>query len=673
MRTTTILCLLLTLFCATLGAAGRTVQKGIIREYNEKAAKTPLAGVELNVRSANSTVSAKDGSFTLEFLTLNPGEKVNVRRIEKNGYEIFNKEAVEQWNINPATPFTILMCRSDRFKRIRDAYHKASSQSYARQLKKEQDALARLRAEGKLKEEEYQRSLLELTENYEQQLDKLENYIDRFARIDMTELSAAEQEIIDLVRAGNIDDAIARYDQLDFIGSYCSEMGDIHKLDIAAAAISQASEEKRANADKLRTTVMRQIETLRLAGGRENMARVGRLLQRLADADTTDATAALELASFLQGRDDHSATIEYAGRALRHGDPSQKYLASFLIQSSAILSGNAGFVSGEKLKEMLASEFSHKDPELRICLLSIALINPESFNLSPADIDTFFAEIADFRPASLTQHRSKQLAMVMVSEYKRLHNLYSSPDLLLRDQKAILDYAEEIRKRYGDDKTSGNTSIGVATMYLASLLSRHDFSDFDHISEPYKAICLNLFAGDPEQYKDSYHSFSTICIAREIFRPGAPDAISAYRDYLRTYTSAFPTADASMASLLQNTLSLLSITHAAGVSPIPFIDTFAEVFPLNDASGPLADICTGALLIAATALNADISKFEPLIDESLGRLPDNAPMLVAKGDILLGQGKSAEAKRLLDKAMQAAPNMDISTTRLYRTFHDTGL
>ena len=154
------------LIMSALGLSAQAVQDGIIKEYNEKNAKTPLSGVELNVRSAGSTVSDTDGEFSLRFLTLKPGEKVNVRRIEKLGYELFNKEAIEQWNINPTTPFVIVMCRADRFKKIRDNYERVSSESYERQLKKEQAQLARLKEEGRLKEEEYNRQLAELNENY---------------------------------------------------------------------------------------------------------------------------------------------------------------------------------------------------------------------------------------------------------------------------------------------------------------------------------------------------------------------------------------------------------------------------------------------------------------------------------------------------------------------------
>lgn len=77
-------------FVATVCASAQTVQPGLVKEYNEKAEKTPLAGVELNVRSAYSTVSDKNGAFSLNFLTMKPEEKINVRRIEKLGYEVFD-------------------------------------------------------------------------------------------------------------------------------------------------------------------------------------------------------------------------------------------------------------------------------------------------------------------------------------------------------------------------------------------------------------------------------------------------------------------------------------------------------------------------------------------------------------------------------------------------------
>lgn len=274
-------------FITAIMTCAQTTQTGLVQEYNERAKKTPLAGVELNVRSAGNTVSDQKGEFSLQFLTLKPGEKVNVRRIEKLGYEIFNKEAVEQWNINPKTPFVIIMCRSDRFKKIRDNYEKVSSESYARQLKKEEAALAKLKEDGKIKEREYEQRLVELRENFDRQLDNLENYVDRFSRIDLSEISGVEQDIIRLVQEGKIEEAIAKYEEQNFVSKYTEEVSQLKKVSSAIDQLSDVKAAKEQTRDSLYAAIDRHVETLRLAGGKNNFDKIEVILHDIAYTDTT--------------------------------------------------------------------------------------------------------------------------------------------------------------------------------------------------------------------------------------------------------------------------------------------------------------------------------------------------------------------------------------------------
>ena len=285
-------------FCFSQSYA-QTIQNGVIQEYNERAKKTPLGGVELNVRSAGSTVSDGNGNFKLQFLTLKPGEKVNVRRVEKLGYEIFNKEAVEQWNINPKEPFVIIMCSSERFKKIRDNYERVSSESYARQLKKEEAALAKLKADGKLQEVEYKKQLYELRENYEKQLDNLDNYVDRFSRIDLSELSIVEQKIIELVQQGKIDEAIAKYEEQNYVDKYTKEVAQIKEVSSAIDKLSDIKVSKEQSRDTLLAAINRQVETLKLAGGKENYERIHVILRDVAFSDTTNAECMIKYGIFL--------------------------------------------------------------------------------------------------------------------------------------------------------------------------------------------------------------------------------------------------------------------------------------------------------------------------------------------------------------------------------------
>lgn len=136
---------------ATLGMHAQVVQTGRVLEYNEDGSKTPLSGVEISVRSASTAVSDSDGNFSITFLpTMYAGDRITVRHINKAGYEVFNKDALEQWNLNPKTPFVIVMCESDKFKKIRDKY----SANYKKQLDREILKLNKLKEDNQTGGEE---------------------------------------------------------------------------------------------------------------------------------------------------------------------------------------------------------------------------------------------------------------------------------------------------------------------------------------------------------------------------------------------------------------------------------------------------------------------------------------------------------------------------------------
>lgn len=296
-----------------LVSGAQVAQKGIVQEYNEKAKKTPLGGVELRVRYAGSTVSDRDGTFTLTFPNGSPGGQIDFRSIEKDGYEIFNKDALEQLNINPGRPVVVVMCRSDRFKKIRDNYHRVSSESYARKMKQDEAALAGMKKEGKLKEAEYDRQLQELRENYERQLDNLEAYVDRFARIDLSELSEAEQEIIELVQQGKIDEAIQRYDELGIEDSLVEGINELKKVDSAISHLAEKEAVLTESGDSLYAMATRQIENLMLEPTPQRVEKALSIYCRIADSDAANVEWLRRTADFIS-----SPHVADTGRAIHY-------------------------------------------------------------------------------------------------------------------------------------------------------------------------------------------------------------------------------------------------------------------------------------------------------------------------------------------------------------------
>ena len=238
----------------------QSTQQVTVLEYNGKEQKTPLQGVSLSVQNAGSAMSDAQGALTLQFRTLKAGDAVQLRRIDLAGYEVFNQEAVDAWTISPQRTFTLVLCKSERFKALCEQYNAAASASYERQLKKDKATLEQLRKEGKIRKQEYDQQLAALDQQYNEQLDNLENYVDRFARIDLSEISEEEQKIIELVQQGEIDEAIRRYEELDLLSKYQQQSAEILSVRATRSELQEMSEQKMEARDSLIEVLKEQIK-----------------------------------------------------------------------------------------------------------------------------------------------------------------------------------------------------------------------------------------------------------------------------------------------------------------------------------------------------------------------------------------------------------------------------
>ncbi len=235
--------------------SAQSVQVVQILEYNGKEQKTPVKGVALTVGNAAAAISDAEGFLTLNFRTFKAGDPVQIRRIDKSGYEVFNLEAVEQWTISPKQTFQLVICKSDRIRALCDLYNQAASQSYDKQLQQEKARLEADRKAGRLKEDEYKAELQKTEDFYAQQLENLDLYVERFAHFDLSELSQQEQAIITLVQKGEIEEAIAKYEEMDLLGKYQQQTADIKQIRSAQDSLSVIREEKVIARDSIKSTI----------------------------------------------------------------------------------------------------------------------------------------------------------------------------------------------------------------------------------------------------------------------------------------------------------------------------------------------------------------------------------------------------------------------------------
>lgn len=657
-------------FCLSLSASAQVVQKGVVVEYNEKAAKTALAGVEVRAQRAQSTVSDKKGSFVLDFPTLKAGDRVAVRRIEKPGYEIFNKEAVEQWNINPSQPFTVVMCRSDRFKRIRDGYERAASASYERQFRKEKSALEKERAAGKLREEEYEKELRTLQESYDSQLDKLENYVDRFARIDLSELSAEEQGVLDLVAEGKIEDAIGKYDELDFTGKYLKELKKERELGASARRLAELEAKVRGDKEELLKSVRRQVETLRLGGGRENMRRAGEILRQLADADTTDATSALEYAEYAMDRGDRTTSDVYLRRVLAHGTPEQKYVAEIHLETNRILYNSAQTADGKSIMELMGSDYSRKNPEVRIALLGVLFVSSEATALDVAKIAELEEEVRDYKPCNEAGRVAKMMALMALGQLKKTRKMYGSAEEYSRELKEVLNYADELAALYGENFDGLKLALAPAGEYLPILLSERRFEEFDSIAPRYGALALKHYRKDPDANLLYYRTIAVNLLTREIMRPGAAGFLAMYKDYIADIKGHSEETPQLVMALAMEFAGLENGMMMQGTDPGAAIDFFLAEYPAGKYSEPVFAELYAMIVLLPSEAGGDISKYEDVVDKCLRLKADSAMAHLAKGLILHDRKDLAGARKELEAAGQCAGGLDLTQTRLYKLLNN---
>lgn len=291
-------------------AFSQTVQRGVVVEYNAEKKATPLSNVEIVVANAGSTVTNEKGEFTLRFRQLKPGDHVVVRRIMKVGYEIFNKEAIEQWYISgDDVPFVIELCKSTYLQNSRNQMIDQADKRLVAQFEKDKKQLSIDLKHNSISKEEYEKRLNKLTRDYENKLSNIDTYIDRFVRIDLSSLDDNEKKIMAYVQEGDYDKAIELYEKEQLIHKLKQQDQNLKRFDEASAQFSQKEKELNDMRNQIRNSVFRQIDLLRMQGGEQAHDKITGLYRDLAMADTTNTLNMLYYGRQLASQADYDGAM----------------------------------------------------------------------------------------------------------------------------------------------------------------------------------------------------------------------------------------------------------------------------------------------------------------------------------------------------------------------------
>ena len=454
--------LTLIILATALTAVAQATQPCIVKQYNQKQQKTPLAGVQVEVRGAQTATSAANGAVTLQFATLKPGDRVPFRSATKAGYELMNRTSVEQWNISrDQKPFEIVLIQSAYFTQLKGKLKQSSVDSYHEKYEKARAELEKLQKEGKLKEQEYYDKLNELEDRYDNQLKNLDAYVDQFARIDLSELSEQEQQFVELAHAGRLDEAAEAYNSLNAAGKYITAVENVRKLNEDIAKLEDEKAQQKEAAKTFFAMLQRQVNTLKLAGGEENYRKAGELLKRAALADTTKVKVVWEYADFAHDQKDFKEAERFYLISL-NGSKDDLYYLEYLQH-------NLGLLYSDLHDYGKAEEYYLKALENYTLL----------FNQNP---DAYRADLAG------TQNNLGNL-------YKNLHDYVKAEEYLLKALENKVQLFAQDPDEYRVDLAYTQNNLGIVY---------NDLHEYAKSEEYYLKALENftqLFTQNPDVYR----------------------------------------------------------------------------------------------------------------------------------------------------------------------------
>ena len=152
---------------------------GILEEYQGRNNRTSIGGVEVSAHGSNPTTTDNDGLFVLEFekgITV-----VNDFDFDKDGYVVFNKDAVNQWNIanDINNRFHVVICKQRDLRNRINEYYGIYDNENKKELEKKKKEISELKITIREKEEHYR----QLDEEYKRLQREARIQAEKYARI----------------------------------------------------------------------------------------------------------------------------------------------------------------------------------------------------------------------------------------------------------------------------------------------------------------------------------------------------------------------------------------------------------------------------------------------------------------------------------------------------------
>lgn len=293
--------------------AQTTIQRGVTYRYNGKKPHTVIGGVYVKTATAaQGTVSdEKSGEFQLTLHNVSLGMPLGKAVISKEGMMVFNQQAVDEWDVRKV-PLRVILCNKEHFIKQKQQLIAYGKRQAERKFERQKAELKRLNQANKIMKDAYYAKIDSLQKELDNAHQHIDEYADRFARIDESELDTIAQHAIDLFNQGETEAAIRTIERVDYLS----------RLDNAIAARDMAHQrrlqdernEARADDDVTRNTrnIEARVDMYTLVG---EWKKAAELLKALADKTGT-MYAIAEYATFCNSQNQFAEAERYYAKEM---------------------------------------------------------------------------------------------------------------------------------------------------------------------------------------------------------------------------------------------------------------------------------------------------------------------------------------------------------------------
>ena len=195
------------LICSALHA--QVDQRGKVTLYD--SGSTPLAGVQVMSKGAPATDTDQQGAFVLHFPDKSPGMAI-FADLYKKGYEVVNRDEVSKFILSSKSALKAVMAPAGTVESVKMKYYDIASENYSKRLSEAISDINDLYGKRAITMEQRRVRLDSLNKEADMYWERLEHYVEKFARINPDDVEGIDKMALEAVRKGDLERAVKIYE-----------------------------------------------------------------------------------------------------------------------------------------------------------------------------------------------------------------------------------------------------------------------------------------------------------------------------------------------------------------------------------------------------------------------------------------------------------------------------